>query len=258
MFLNSDEYALETKKFKRRIIDVCKKCNGTGFIAANTNGYDTSIVCDCQKLVKRNVHLLDWGMPRKFLDDDKWNINLLKDKPFYDIVNNYINNFIDNYDNGKGLFLTGPHGRGKTTIECVIAKKVSGMINPDTFENKLRFNVGFSMYDDIVKKQFSKNTNEQEIMKFFLYKSDLLIIDNVGNETGKNDNQFSQRLLEMILRKRDNDMLPTIISSNYNIDEIAREYNIDVKDFIIQNDEIVYISGDNHRIQKKNKDDFEF
>jgi DNA replication protein DnaC len=59
----------------------------------------------------------------------------------------------------------------------------------------------------------------------------------------------------MILRKRDNDCLPTIISSNYNINEIETEYNIDVKDFIIQNDEIVYIAGDNHRIEKQ--DSFE-
>ena len=44
--------------------------------------------------------------------------------------------------------------------------------------------------------------------------------------------------------------LPTIISSNYNINEIETEYNMDVKDFIIQNDEIVYVAGDNHRTEK--------
>ena len=75
------------------------------------------------------------------------------------------------------------------------------------------------------------------------------IIDNVGNETGKNEKQFSQRILEMILRKRDNDCLPTILSSNYNIDEMATEYNNDVRDFILQNDKLVSVLGDNHRIE---------
>jgi DNA replication protein DnaC len=254
MFLSDENKELELKKNKRRIVKPCKICGGTGLIAKVDGIYDTFVPCECLKKAKRNIRLLDWGIPRKFLDD-KWDLDILKDKSFFKIINKYIDNFIDNYDAGKGLFLTGPHGRGKTTTECVIAKRVSAMINPDTFEDKKRFIVGFSMYDDIVKKQFSKSEEEKTQLKQFLYKSDLLIIDNVGNETGKNEKQFSQRLLEMILRKRDNDCLPTIISSNYNINEIETEYNIDVKDFIIQNDEIVYIAGDNHRIEKQ--DSFE-
>lgn len=250
MFLSQEEKELEFKKNKRRIVTPCKICNGTGTIAKQDGEYDTFARCECFKKALRNVQLLDWGIPRKFLND-KWNLDILSDKPFYDSVNEYIKNFNDNYDNGKGLFLTGPHGRGKTTTECVIAKCVSEMVNPDSFEKKKRFVVGFSMYDDVVKKQFSKNEDEKNQLKRFLYKSDLLIIDNVGNETGKNEKQFSQRLLEMILRKRDNDCLPTIISSNYNIDEINSEYNMDVKDFIIQNDEIVYVAGDNYRTEKK-------
>ena len=245
MLLSKEEQELEVKKNRRRFVQTCKKCGGTGFLTRMNNGYEESYPCSCLKVVKRNVKLLDWGVPRKFLND-KWNMDFLKEKPYYQDIKNYIDNFQENYDNGKGLFLYGPQGRGKTTVESIIAKEVVMMVNPDTFSKKQTFNVAFAMYDDIVKKQFDK---EQSQLKYFLYKSDLLIIDNVGNVTGKNEKQFSQRILEMILRKRDNDCLPTILSSNYNIDEMATEYNNDVRDFILQNDKLVSVLGDNHRIE---------
>lgn len=245
MLLSKEEQELEVKKNRRRFVQTCKKCGGTGFLTRMNNGYEESYPCSCLKVVKRNVKLLDWGVPRKFLND-KWNMDFLKEKPYYQDIKNYIDNFQENYDNGKGLFLYGPQGRGKTTVESIIAKEVVMMVNPDTFSKKQTFNVAFAMYDDIVKKQFDK---EQSQLKYFLYKSDLLIVDNVGNETGKNEKQFSQRILEMILRKRDNDCLPTILSSNYNIDEMATEYNNDVRDFILQNDKLVSVLGDNHRIE---------
>ena len=172
-------------------------------------------------------------------------------------VKELFDNYLDNYDEGKGLFLSGPQGRGKTTIESIIAKFLVTKPNPDTFDKHYTFNVAFSMYDDLLKWQFDKNC--QDKMKFFIYKSDWLIIDNVGNEMGRNDKQFSQRFLEMILRKRDNDCKPVIISSNYTIDEIGKEYNNDIRDFIIQNNEIINVLGDNHRIEKYNTgDDFDF
>lgn len=251
MLLSQRDKEYEIHKMKRMIVKTCDICHGEGQVLKEDGIYSTYTMCTCMKTMMRNIRLLDWGIPKKFLDDSKWNLKLLEDKPYYNYVINYVNNFQDNYDNGKGLFLYGPHGRGKSTIECVIGKLVSQMYNADSLSDEKYFTVAFSLFDDIIKRQFSKDNNDVKQNKLFLYKSDLLIIDNVGNETGKNDNQFSQRLLEMILRKRDNNCLPTIVSSNFNIDEIENEYNIDVKDFIIQNDEIVYVSGDNHRTMNK-------
>jgi DNA replication protein DnaC len=117
------------------------------------------------------------------------------------------------------------------------------------------------MFEDIIKKQFDKE--DKNILNTLLYKTDLLIIDNLGNESGRNENQFAQRTLEMILRKRDNASLPTIVSTNYNLDEVGSEYNKDIKDFLTQNNICVYFSGDNYRVKKEiralaDEDDFEF
>ena len=159
MLLSKEEQELEVKKNRRRFVQTCKKCGGTGFLTRMNNGYEESYPCSCLKVVKRNVKLLDWGVPRKFLND-KWNMDFLKEKPYYQDIKNYIDNFQENYDNGKGLFLYGPQGRGKTTVESIIAKEVVMMVNPDTFSKKQTFNVAFAMYDDIVKKQFDKEQSQ--------------------------------------------------------------------------------------------------
>ena len=252
MFLTEEEKEIELQQNKRRIVAKCKHCKGTGFVQrVDADGYDKSFVCSCTSIVKRNIRLVDWGFPKKFLDDEQWNLDMLVDRPYYNAVKSYIDDFLFNYDNGKGLFIHGAQGRGKTTIECIIAKRVAQMINPDK-PNNTYFNVGFSMYEDIVQSQLD-NAKRDLYMKF-IYKSDLLIIDNVGNEIGKNANGYSQRILEMILRKRDNLALPTIISTNFSVKEMETEYNKDVKDFILQNDEVIYFAGDNYRVEQGKKE----
>ena len=261
MLLNKEELELERQKLRRRIMDKCPKCHGKGFIVkTDEHGDGTSFPCSCKKDIEACVRLVDYGVPLKFLNP-KWNMTMLEDKPYYNDIKDYVDNFIDYYDEGKGLFLFGPQGRGKTTIECIIAKEIASKINPDTGDRRNCFVVGFMMFEDIIKKQFDKE--DKNILNSLLYKTDLLIIDNLGNESGRNENQFAQRTLEMILRKRDNASLPTIVSTNYNLDEVGSEYNKDIKDFLTQNNICVYFSGDNYRVKKEtkaltNEDDFEF
>jgi len=250
MFLSEEEKSLEMKKSKRRIVDNCDKCKGSGFVTkTNSNGDSMSFVCSCIKKAERNVRLLDGGFPRKFLDDEKWCLELVEGRPYYKPVKDYIDNFLYNYDNGIGLFLHGAQGRGKSTIECIIAKAVVDMINPDTFEKKEHFKVAFSMYDDILHGLIDNDKKEK--YNQLIYRSDLLIIDNIGNEFGRNERGFSQRTLEIILRKRDNDCLPTILSTNYCLNEMEEQYNKDIRQFIEQNYEVVYLSGNNYRIKKE-------
>jgi DNA replication protein DnaC len=67
----------------------------------------------------------------------------------------------------------------------------------------------------------------------FMYKSDVLIIDGIGFELGRNANKFSQRQLENTIKKRDNACTPTILTSTLKLPEIKEIYGQDVYDFII-------------------------
>jgi len=243
MLLSEEELKIEERRLNNIIKHNCKKCNGKGYILKENDDYQLSEECECIKKIKRNLNLLDWGVPKKFIQDE-WE-EKLKNKSYYPRVKNYFDNFKENYRNNRGIFFHGPHGRGKTTAECVIAKHVSAMYNEDTLKC---FTVAFALFSDIIKMSFDMEKNK---LNQFLYKSDLLIIDNIGNENGKNDNRFSQRFLENIIRKRDNDCKPLILSSNYDMKEMKENYGEDVHDFIISNNEIIKILGENHRVENQ-------
>lgn len=250
MLLSEKERQEEIRFYKNEIVKNCKECNGTGFVDKNGKTYR----CSCYLKVYRNVRLLDYGFPRKFLDDVQWNIELLQSKAFFPPIEDYINNFDVNYKKGKGIFLTGPYGRGKTTTECVIAKSVSEKTNPKT--HKL-YSVAFDLWINLVRKMWN---DDYEIKKQAeqIMQADVLILDNIGSEI-KNNNEvrdsYKERL-ETLLRERNNALMPTILSSNLNIDEIGEIYSQNIKDFIQQNAEVIYVSGDNYR-QTQNQTELE-
>ena len=242
MFLT--DYSLEEKRQKKELVEKCPKCNGLGyFLDEDDEGYQTSTPCRCILKMERNISLLDWGFPRKFLDS-KWCMDLIKSEEYYPLIENYIKNFDDNYLKGRGLFLCGSHGRGKSMVACIIAKFVATKMNPYSFEQKIKYIVAYSQLDNIM----SLIIHDKQKANYFIQKPDLLIIDNIGEEFGRNDNKFSQRTLDNIIRQRDNDKKPVILCSKYNISDIGIEYSKEVKEFIEYTNDIVEISGENHRI----------
>ena len=95
MFLTQEEKEIELQRNKRRIVANCKYCHGTGFVQkTDADGYDKSFICSCSSIVQRNIRLVDWGFPKKFLDDERWNLKLLQGRPYYESVKLIIFNLI--------------------------------------------------------------------------------------------------------------------------------------------------------------------
>jgi hypothetical protein len=110
------------------------------------------------------------------------------------LIENYIKNFADNYLKGRGLFLCGSHGRGKSMVACFIAKFVATKMNPYSFEQKIKYIVAYSQLDNIM----SLIIHDKQKANYFIQKPDLLIIDNIGEEFGRNDNKFSKAASEYV------------------------------------------------------------
>lgn len=256
MFLNKEQLEFEFQLWENRIVKNCEKCNGVGAILNNDDGeYKTYINCECKKNSWLNANLVDWGIPRKYLSNE-WTWDNFEHVSFIEKSKNYADNFVENYMNCKGLFFYGAQGRGKSTMESMIAKTVAKLTNPDT--NKY-FKPAFAIYEDIVQLSHQSRVNFDALQKLknLCYKPDLLIIDNIGSETGFNsETKHTTKLLDLILRKRDNMGYPTILSSNFTPDEISKFYSDTVRDFIENNCELIAVTGDNFR--KKNENIYDF
>lgn len=247
VLFDEEKMLMERKRWDNRLIKSCKICNGEGILEKN----GVMINCNCTNKSSLFTKLTLNGVPRKFLEW-KW-----ADCENYDFVNEcklYVDNFLNNYYNGTGLFLYGLQGRGKTTMESLIARDVTIKINPDT--NK-QFEVIFIMFEQLIQWNLQQNHDfvSRKKLEYVIEHPDLLIIDNIGSETGfNNESKANVKLLDKILRTRDNNMLPFIISSNFTLEEIKKYYSETIKDFISDNCKVIQIDGDKLR----NKDTYSF
>lgn len=141
--------------------------------------------------------------------------NFLRDTPerkqCYEAAKKYADNFDIAYKNGDGLYILGSNGTGKTHLAAAIALQLLSNEVPVIFKTSV------DLFADIKKAFDSEETNEYEITK--AYKTvDLLIIDDLGKERCT---EWSMTTLYDIINDRYEDMKPTVITTNYNVNEIA-------------------------------------
>ena len=240
MLYDEDKVLAERKKWDNRLIRKCKICNGQGIIQKE----NIMINCECTNKAQLFTKLVCNGVPRKYLE---WRWADCEDEQFIKECKVYADNFVDNYFDGTGLFLYGLQGRGKTTMESLIARDVTIKTNPDTGKP---FEVIFVMFEQLVQWNLQKNNDwvSRNKLEYVIESSDLLIIDNLGSETGfGSDSKANVKLLDRILRTRDNNQSPFIISSNFTLDEIGKYYSETIKDFISDDCKLIEVSGDKLR-----------
>ena len=146
------------------------------------------------------------GIPKRYLDariDD-------------DLLNAW------NRNPGFGILLQGDIGRGKTYTACALMIK---MIREGKIENGM-FVTCDGLFNGI-KAEFGKR--EQGNLLSRACNTSLLILDDVGKERLT---EWSQPILFQIINDRSNNMLPTIITTNYSGKDLIRKFVVDESDLV--------------------------
>ena len=155
------------------------------------------------------------GIPKLFIDCtvDNYQVKRDKQKSVVELCQRYITMFPGCSD---PLFLVGSYGTGKTHLAIVIMKELfsKGQINNGLYTTTMR------MIRDIRGSYHAKaDYTEQEAIDKYVDK-DLLILDEVGVQNGTDNEKL---LIYEVLNGRYENMRPTIIISNYSVNEI-KEY----------------------------------
>lgn len=243
LLLTREQRRLEIERWQNRLVRNCAVCNGTGYVMKPNSG--KAVMCECQERALLSAHLVASGVPRKYVDPVVWNWdNIKNNRESTERVKRYAEDFESNYRNGRGLYLYGQQGRGKSVLESLAAREIAARINPDTGRH---YQPCFVIYEELIQTSHHArhDINAKNSLNTMISRSDVLIIDNVGSETGSRE--YSTKFLEFVLRKRDNDNLPVIVSSNLTPEQLAGFYSDTVADFIEQNCEYVIVKGDNFR-----------
>ncbi len=217
----------------------CEICKDTG--------YNKEFYCRCYRKLIRDVarEEMGAGSPIKKCTFHSFKLDRYPDvtdsviginqrehmKNTFEYCKAYAQNFTP--DTAGGLFMYGKTGLGKTHLSLAIANEVIDR-GYDVYYGSVQ-----SIMDKLEAEHFGRLPREESI-KDDILSCDLLIIDDLGTEFST---QFTNAELYNIINSRILASLPTIISTNLEISEVADRYTQRVASRIIGSSMAVYFCG---------------
>lgn len=152
-------------------------------------------------------------------------------------------------EDGRSLFVTGSFGVGKTYHAVSVMKSyIDNLPNTCFVQPFSKLPIFITVPELLLKicSVFSLQKCEDEIVDKYS-NTPLLILDDLGAEKSTD---FSLKTLYIILNRRDNDMLQTIITSNLNLDEVKERLGDRIASRIAGMCHVVKIAGKDRRLEK--------
>lgn len=191
-------------------------------------GYNKEFYCQCYRKLIRDIARQELGInsPLKKCTFDSFRVDKYPEvvdsvlgvnqrehmKNTYEYCKDYAENFTPD---SEGLFMYGKTGLGKTHLSLAIANEVINR-GYDVYYGSIQ-----TIMDKLEGEHFGRLPREDSIKEDILT-CDLLIIDDLGAEFAT---QFTNAELYNILNSRMLSSLPTIISTNLDMKDIADKYS---------------------------------
>ncbi len=238
----------------------CNLCMDTGYVKKD----NTTKMCSCLKqrifdiaYNKSNIGNLERENFSSF------NIRAFSDKPNKEkyksdlsprenmqIIREKVKLFIENFEdsNEKNLIFTGSTGSGKTFLTNCIANEILKL------GKTVLYQTAPVMFDEINNARFGRENS-----KFDLYENilnvDLLIIDDLGTEK-ITDTKITElfTIINTRLLNQNHKITKTIISTNFNVDELFKTYTTRIGSRLAGNYRFLRFFGDDLRFKKNKKE----
>ena len=258
--LNDPDYERIIREYGRNIIPLpsqCSTCGGAGtfrWYVRPTAEID-EWKCNCEDQWILAHWLLHCGIGLKYQRFDWY--DLVVPKP--EKVQEYLEHARLIIPTGRGLVLYGPPGTGKTLLATLILKALIGQ-GHDGY---------FTTYADMLTRlTLTKfNAEEQEWFKRRVKLAGVLVIDDIGREqqqrvhvrnaetTGTIDltTTLAERAFEDVIRARTANQLPTLITSNLDLNDIQTKYGVNVISLLREQSTSVRLEGADWRESSRDR-----
>jgi DNA replication protein DnaC len=201
----------------------------------------TSGLCKaCRSLIhiKENItkHLEKAGVPPRYLNCSFETFKIgIEARQYYKICREYV------AEPEGNLFLYGAYGTGKTHLAVAIAREL--LLQGKTL---LFTSVPRLLFD--IRKAFNRDADDTEAFYIDKYSTcPFLILDDFGQEKST---EYARQTLDYIIYERDNHLRPTVITSNFSLDEITEKMNGRISSRLAGMGKVVLFKGYDYRLQR--------
>lgn len=220
----------------------CKKCEDTGFIETK--------MCSCMRFQLTMAGLESSGLGRLFETQnfDTFSLKYYQGDPttyrrmttVLEICNEYAESFDGN--TRDNLLLCGKTGLGKTHLSTAMAGVIIGRGYEVVYESAQ------NLFDDYSAERFGKKISGREADTRRYAECDLLIIDDLGTESG---NSFTVSCLYNLMNSRLIAGKPVILSTNLSTEELQNRYGDRIYSRLVGEFDILPFYGTDIRMQKR-------
>lgn len=223
----------------------CQKCKDTGYIGSNR--------CTCfkQKLIEKYYQQSNIKDILRRENFDTFNFNLYSNQPYppsglsprqnMENIYGFAVNYVQHFGSGsKNILFYGNSGLGKTFLANCISKSLLDM------QKTVLYNTSAGLIDMLRAIRFDDSKDEHDEALSEIMNCDMLVIDDLGTETM---NSFSYSELFNIINTRLLKNKKMIISTNYTLDDLLKNYPERITSRILGNFEIKKFFGDDIRLK---------
>lgn len=192
--------------------------------------------------------LIEMGLPRKFI---RYTLNKLVEdlspRQMSDVVQ-YLREFENNIKSSKGLLLVGPVGTGKSSVATVVLKfaylcfRIEEVFEAfrEHFLRSLSWIKPIRFWESsrLVSDYFHNKNEFNQISE-----CPLIAIDDIT----KVSQDIYKEAFGYVLRHRDLNGLPTILTSQLPLQELKEEFGLPIFDLILGNCKEVVLTGESRR-----------
>jgi DNA replication protein DnaC len=233
--IDNDSYDRIKKFFPTS--EKCPTCSDEGIYVLE--GKDYACNCELQKLLQRHYFAANIG--REYHDICLHHFEGANKDKIVPVIQDYIDNFEDNFHYGLGLSLYGPLGIGKTFGIITALKELV----------KQGRKVYFITFDELIAIWGAAYTDDhsKRLLQDRLMSAEVLGLDELRTDK-RNKEGFLSGGLEYVLRHRTSNLLPTLITTNMTPPELEKEFGKAFSLLSGRNKEIV-LTGEDHREKVK-------